>query len=131
MPRYFTLEEVIALLPSLRPLLHEAQGLSRRMLALQHDVKQMAPPSVGNGHSQHAGDALEKGRQLEQMNRRLQLILATAKDLGCEVKDIDSGLVDFLAQREGKEVYLCWRMDEDTLGWWHDLDTGFQGRQPL
>ena len=51
--------------------------------------------------------------------------------LGCELKHVDQGLIDFPALREGREVYLCWRLGEPTIGWWHDLDTGFAGRQPL
>ena len=52
-------------------------------------------------------------------------------DMGAALKDPESGLVDFLALRNGREVYLCWREGEPDCAWWHDLDTGFAGRQPL
>jgi hypothetical protein len=45
------------------------------------------------------------------------------------IKDINSGLVDFLAQREGRDIYLCWQYGEDHIRHWHDLDAGFAGRQ--
>jgi len=51
--------------------------------------------------------------------------------LGVQVKDLDSGLVDFPALRDGEEVLLCWQLGEDEIGWWHTLDGGFAGRQPL
>jgi hypothetical protein len=49
--------------------------------------------------------------------------------LGVLVKDVDSGLVDFLARRQGREVYICWRYGEDGLVYWHDIEAGFAGRR--
>jgi hypothetical protein len=57
----------------------------------------------------------------------IQKILST----GVEVKDINLGLVDFLSLRDGREVYLCWQFGEEDIRFWHDLDTGYTGRQPL
>jgi hypothetical protein len=57
----------------------------------------------------------------------MELIAAS----GAELKDINSGLLDFRSQREGREVYLCWRYGEGEIRFWHDLDAGFAGRQPL
>ena len=51
--------------------------------------------------------------------------------LGVQVKDLDTGLVDFPSWRDGEEVLLCWRLGEDEVAWWHTLDGGFAGRQPL
>jgi hypothetical protein len=51
--------------------------------------------------------------------------------MGCEVKGIREGLVDFPSLREGREVYLCWRMPEKEILFWHDLNTGFSGRKPI
>ena len=51
--------------------------------------------------------------------------------MGIELKDINTGLVDFLAERDGRDVYLCWRYDEPTVAFWHDLEAGVAGRQPL
>jgi hypothetical protein len=51
--------------------------------------------------------------------------------LGCELKDIDQGLVDFRSVMGEEEVYLCWKLGEPSIGWWHSLETGFAGRQPL
>jgi hypothetical protein len=52
-------------------------------------------------------------------------------NLGCELKGIDEGLIDFRALREGREVYLCWRLGEERIAFWHDIEAGFGGRQPL
>ena len=50
---------------------------------------------------------------------------------GVELKGIDEGLVDFRSTRDGRVVYLCWRLGEETIAFWHELDVGFPGRQPL
>ena len=51
--------------------------------------------------------------------------------LGVQIKDFKSGLVDFPYDRDGRIVYLCWRLDEDEIRWWHETDAGFAGRQPI
>ena len=57
--------------------------------------------------------------------------LAEVEQIGAHVKDIGSGLVDFPARRHGRDVLLCWRLGEDRVRYWHDLESGFSGRQPL
>ena len=53
------------------------------------------------------------------------------EEIGCEIKGIREGLVDFPSIREGKEVYLCWRMPEKEILFWHDINAGFAGRKPI
>jgi len=60
-----------------------------------------------------------------------QRLTAEVEALGVIVRDPETGLVDFAAVREGKPIYLCWRLGEDRIGFWHPRDTGFMGRQPL
>lgn len=62
--------------------------------------------------------------------KRVEAEMETLTDLGIEVKAVD-GLVDFRALLDGRTVYLCWRFGEDTVGYWHELDAGFAGRQPI
>ena len=61
----------------------------------------------------------------------VQKYLAYFRDLELQIKDIDRGLVDFPAVVAGKEVYLCWEQDEETIEFWHDLESGFAGRARL
>lgn len=53
------------------------------------------------------------------------------EEIGCELKDYDLGLVDFPARLNGRDVVLCWKLGESTIGFWHELEGGFAGRQPL
>ena len=127
----FTEKEANSLLPRLRPLLREAQDLKQKMESLDKELTELAPPSVGNGHARDAVGLRSRTLEMEQMNRRVQMILATVQDLGCEVKDLDMGLVDFRSMRNDREVYLCWTLDEPVVAFWHDLEGGYRGRQPL
>ena len=61
----------------------------------------------------------------------MRRLLAALTEVGIVVRDIDRGLIDFPAIIEGREVYLCWQLGEEEVGYWHELDAGFDGRQPL
>jgi hypothetical protein len=62
---------------------------------------------------------------------RIESSVHALSEMGCILKDINSGLVDFPTIRNGREVLLCWRYDEPEVGFWHDAEAGFAGRQPL
>jgi len=69
--------------------------------------------------------------QLAKAAAGLNHLIERVQEMDCELKDIDQGLVDFRAEREGREVYLCWKLGEPDIRWWHELDAGFAGRRPL
>jgi len=121
--RLFTLEEANALLPEVNRLftgIDESRAILRRM----------APEAKRASESQ-GGGGVAHGFQYADA---LATFIASAQEilsLGIEIKDFDKGLCDFPHEREGKIVYLCWRRGEEIIEWWHDLDTGFAGRQPL
>ena len=60
-----------------------------------------------------------------------QTTVENIEQLGCHLKGLDPGLVDFPHLRDGKEVYLCWRYGEPEITYWHDIEGGFSGRKPL
>ncbi len=62
---------------------------------------------------------------------RIERLLAKIKGTGCVVKNLQGGLIDFLSQIDGRDVYLCWRYGEESVSHYHELHTGFRGRQPL
>ena len=67
----------------------------------------------------------------EQALERLKHFLAEIENSGCLVKDLDTGLVDFPTMLDGGEVYLCWKLGEKHIGFWHRTDEGFQGRKSI
>lgn len=62
---------------------------------------------------------------------QMQADVAWLDERGIVLRDIATGLLDFPARAEGRHVWLCWRLGEDRVGWWHDASSGFDGRQPL
>ncbi len=73
----------------------------------------------------------ETRQELAKAAAQLKLLVERVQEMDCELKDIDQGLVDFRTEREGREVYLCWKLGEPDIRWWHELDAGFRGRRPL
>lgn len=126
--RLFTHEEATALLPELRPRLQSLAAMKRRLDAVQREFAEIRKHAQSNGHGKRAQE-LEK--ELDGLVHDLNTAIAAIHALGIEVKDLDIGLVDFPSEREGRVVYLCWRMDEPAIVAWHELDGGYMGRHPL
>ena len=130
MPRTFTLEEATALLPRLRAILLEMQDKKPALDALREELVELARTARGNGHL--AGRELAtKRKEAEALVERLNELHGEINELGCELKGVEEGLIDFRAERDGRTVYLCWKLGEAEIGYWHDLDSGFAGREPL
>ena len=125
MPRIFTLDEANALLPRLREIMTELQEKKPAFDRLQAE---MAKSAAGNGHLQ-SPKVQEKRRRAESLAKRLEELVAELRRMGCELKGL--GLIDFPAEREGRSIYLCWRLGEETIGHWHEQDAGFASRQAL
>jgi hypothetical protein len=124
MARYFTVEEANAMLDVIRPLMHEILDVRQVIFQKQPEVIPVLNRLLDNGGSQAASQvALE----IEQLHVLIGHLLAT----GVALKDINSGLVDFLSRRDGRDIYLCWRYGEESVAYWHELETGFAGRQPI
>lgn len=119
--RHFTLAEARRTLP-----------LVRRIAA---DVVRAHAVAAGVHRQLSAGPSREQRATLEaDLDRavvKLQGYVDELLDIGVELKDYASGLLDFVAVHEGREVYLCWRPGEETITHWHELDAGFAGRRPI
>ena len=124
MTRYFTVEEANAMLDVIRPLMREILDVRQVIFQKQPEVVPVLNRLLDNGGSQAAS---EVALEIEQLHVLIGHLLAT----GVTLKDINSGLVDFLSQRDGRDVYLCWRYGEDSVAYWHELETGFAGRKPI
>ncbi len=121
--RLFTREEANALLPEVKRLFMKIDQSRATMRRLAPEAKRASESQGGGGIAQGF-----------QYTDALATFIASAQEilgLGIEIKDFDQGLCDFPHERDGKIVYLCWRRGEELIEWWHDLDTGFGGRQPL
>ena len=120
--RTFTLSE--APLPQIQAHMEEAQAARREILRIRPDALPAIQKAAFNGGNKLLGEMALLAMRLETHVKAIQA-------LGVILKDLDAGLVDFLAARNGREIYLCWRYGEERLGFWHELNAGFSGRQPI
>ncbi len=131
MPKLFTVEEANELIPRLTALLQRLRELRTEGEELQAQLVAEEAKVQGNGHDLPEAHLAEVHRRVGRLMDAAAAIVREIHGFGCELKDIDMGLVDFPALREGRRVYLCWRLGEPRLMYWHDIDAGFAGRQPL
>jgi hypothetical protein len=127
-PKLYTVEEARALVETLRPLLSEIRDVRREIGEQTTALRALTPEMRGNGHAPEV--ARREGR-IAQCIATIGERLSQIEELDIEVKDLDTGLVDFFSLREGRIVYLCWAVDEPTVAYWHEINAGFGGRQPL
>src|SRR6266446_1823713 len=130
MPHYFTREEAEVLIPQIAVVLRKIQARRREMLQSEEELGTLRAQAMGNGYDLYER-ILASQRDLARHIQALQAFVNELAVFGCELKDADSGLIDFLSLRNGREIYLCWRLGEERINFWHDLHTGFAGRQPL
>ena len=119
--KFFTLEEANGLLPQIKPLMSEL--LERRAKAV-HTSQQMD----GFWEEDHADKGGFHASHLTQEFFHIERLADEIQAFGCVIKDLNGGLLDFLAEREGREVYLCWRYGEAQITHYHELHPGFSGR---
>jgi hypothetical protein len=132
-PRFFTLDEANALVPTLQiefgriararaaigPVIVALGGADASMAILSQGAE-VAPP----------GQEAEAAR-LRALAQEITEAVERVNDLGCLVKDVETGLVDFYAMQDGDPVFLCWQFGEPAISTWHGLEEGFAGRKPI
>lgn len=129
--RYFTLEEANRLLPRLEALMGELVHRRQELLQKQQTLEELRAQTAGNGHSPDREGIGKLRKEVEGLIQRLRQGIADVEALGCLIKDLDMGLVDFPTLRGRREVYLCWRLGEEEVAFWHGVEEGFSGRKPL
>ena len=129
--QYFTAEEANEALLEVRPLTEELVGHRRALVELQERQSAVTARIAGNGGNVEPHELEEVQEQLDEEVAGIARCVARIHEVGALVKDLDDGLVDFPATRDGRDVLLCWRLGEDEIGFWHGLDEGFSGRKPL
>ena len=132
MPRYFTLDQARAYLPSVGENLRTAIRLKE-----QHGKAQAELDAIHHQVSMMGGMVPDRAKflghraRLDATAMRLKEILDEMSELGVQIKDLDIGLIDFPTLYRGEEVLLCWKLDENDIEYWHSLDDGFRGRRPI
>lgn len=122
--RYFTIEEANELLTKISPLMDQLQARRKAMLAAREDVINLLNQHKSDFGGAIASDLVNDFIAIERLAKQIQ-------SHGCIIKDLNTGLVDFLSTRDGREVYLCWQHGEPQIAFYHELHTGYRGRRQL
>jgi hypothetical protein len=123
--KYFTPEEAAGIIPEVEKRLREVTIASEAVAHLTGDLER----SVGEDSSML--EFMEVKKRLNKAMTDMQRSVEYLEDLGCTIKDLEHGLVDFPAKRFGEEVWLCWRVGEAKISYWHGKREGFAMRKPL
>ena len=131
-PRLFSVEEANALVPHLQVELAEVAKLRGELTAAIEALggADTAVAILQKGAPAPAGKEPEAAL-LKHLAARIQEVVARISALGAIVKDLEAGLVDFYSLMNGEPVFLCWQLGEPVVAYWHPVDEGFAGRQPI
>jgi hypothetical protein len=122
--RHYTLEQATAAMPWVRERLERLRA-SHAQMGDEEARSALSDAAPGNGGG-------EPGQVVSEGFRELRSALMELQEMEIVLRDLERGLVDFPAMRDGREVYLCWvEQEEDEIAYWHDIEAGFAGRQPL
>jgi hypothetical protein len=145
MSRFFDLDAANETIPELRTILETLRDERSQLIALRDEfaLQTALETTPGDpGQPRSSDEAAAATRALAEQRRRLRLRMqgvidqmqagvARIDELGVTLREIETGLVDFPALVSGRQVWLCWRLGEGDVEWWHELSDGFTGRRPL
>jgi hypothetical protein len=121
--KFYSVEEANALVPKLKPLLE-------RIRATQEELAQDKTVAAVREKASHNGGGLP-ARHLSELTRTLERDLRQLREWGIVLRDPTIGLIDFFHRRGSETVFLCWKLGENRVEWWHPVDTGIAGREHL
>jgi hypothetical protein len=128
----FTLDEAQSLLPVLESLLKRAVQGRRAAQLVESELNEL-PQRIylSGGMRVNSANVAKQRAEIDEHLKQVQESIAEIDAIGVQVKDLDSGLLDFPCRINGEVVLLCWRMGERAIEHWHTVEAGFQGRQPV
>lgn len=124
MAKFFTVKQANEVVTIIRPLMRQLLEMRASIQEKQPEAWPALEKSAGNGGNKVASKVALEFEKMETLVKAIQ-------GTGALLKDLNSGLVDFLSLRDGREVYLCWRYGEEQIQYWHEIEAGFSGRNPI
>ena len=128
---HFTVAEAESAIPWMRRAVESMRDASAHAQEAQSQLSALMDSIQSNGRESHGEEWEAQQAAIEESAKTVRAALDEFSDRGIILRDVQRGLVDFPAMREDREVYLCWLYGETSIEYWHEVDTGFDGRQPL
>jgi hypothetical protein len=127
----FTPDEANATLPLVRAITADVVHLSRDLIERRHRLDLLKGDAASGSADPYAEEIAQIRDEYEKDTQRLQEFIQELSDLGVALQSAPDGLVDFPSELDGRMVYLCWKFNEPEVAHWHEVDSGYAGRQPL
>jgi hypothetical protein len=118
--RRFTLADANRALPLVRRIAQDVVRVHARVTQIHTDMQSAKGKELADGQA-----------NLDRSVEQLQGYVDELHEIGCDLKDYQTGLVDFIGSHHGRDVCLCWKLGEERIEYWHEMQSGFAGRQPI
>ena len=138
MPEFYDIDAANARLPELRTTLLGLQSMREEVIALRDRIVDLNAPAIAAGPGRAGtlspeirGETHRLKLRMQGLVDQMQAAVVEIDEWGIQLRDIQTGLVDFPALVSGRPVWLCWRLTEERVDWWHEVSEGFDGRQRI
>lgn len=129
--KVFSLDEANQLLPVIQEAVRRLQAAVAEIVRTQDALSVLEMLGASEPSSPEYREFTERQQELEERVQAFNDQLEDLQNQGCVIKDLNSGVVDFYGEKEGRLVFLCWRLGEPSIRYWHEIDTGMAGRRPV
>jgi hypothetical protein len=129
--KYFTVAQANSTLPLIRAIVTDVTRLAQDLQDRYDRLRRVMPSEKAVIGEAHREELVQIQEELERGQERMREYEQELVSLGVELKDYQTGLIDFPCWMDDHEVYLCWRLDEPEVAHWHEVDAGFAGRRKL
>ena len=124
--KYFTIEDAEKLLPHIEKIMRRTIRLNKAL-----DLLGSVEIEVYDDDYENLRRVTKANKQFHKLSYEFYSNIEKLEDMGCLVKDLDMGLIDFYHLFEGRDIFLCWKLGERRIKFWHEIDTGYMGRKPI
>ena len=124
--KYFTIEETERLLPQIERILRKAIRLNKAL-----DLLSSIEIEVYDDDYNNLRRVTKLNKQFHKLSHEFYEDIEKLEDLGCVIKDLEIGIIDFYSRFEGRDIFLCWKLGEKTIKFWHEVESGYEGRKPI
>ena len=129
--KYFTVAEANSMLPLVRAIVGDIAELAAQLRERHERLTRLRPGDRFSLSDAHDEELQQLRTEFERGQEKMEEYVRELNELGIELKDYFTGLIDFPSLMNGRPVYLCWRLGEPEVAYWHELEAGFAGRQKL
>lgn len=133
-PQIYSIDEVNDLIPSLEEIIAQLRALKDEIIEQkdQHDVEELTSYGLTGTAAAGAKERMDGfKRKIEGLEREFERLLKILDDIGCVLRRLEPGLIDFYGEVDGELAFLCWQEGDEELRYWHGLQDGFEGRKPI